>query len=98
MPSELVHENLDFRKCHRGPAGDVDQNMRRIRERTPTIHERVFQRPRQRIVRAIIGVGFPETEQTSTARAAEGGEEIIEANLNQTRTLDQVYRSSARSD
>src|SRR6185295_8170123 len=43
--------------------------------------------------------GFPKTEKTASARAAQSGEEIIEADLNQTRTLDQVHnRTQALAD
>jgi hypothetical protein len=82
VPAEFLHQNLDFRKRHRGPTCDMDQNVGCIREHAATIHQRVFQRPREGIVRTIIGVRFPETEQTSTARAAESGEQIIETDLN----------------
>ena len=99
MPAELLHQNLDFGKRHRRASRDLDQNVRRIRQHAAAIHERIFQRLRQRVMRAIIGIRFPETKQAASARTAQSREQVVEADANQPGTLDHVHdRAHALAD
>ena len=48
-----------------GPAGDLHQNVRGVSQHPATIHQRILQRLRESIMRAIIGIGFAEAEQAT---------------------------------
>src|SRR6266487_2507632 len=73
--------------------------MRRVREHFALAHERVFQRLFKRVMRAVVGIGFTETEQATAIVAPQRSEQIIEADANEARALNQVYnRAHALTD
>ncbi len=83
----------------RGPARDLHENMGRIGEHAAPIHQRILQRLRERVMRAIIGIRFTEAEQAAAARTAQSGEQIVETDPDQAGTLDQVHdRAHALAD
>ena len=99
MTTKFLHQNFDFRQRHARPTRHLDQHACRIRQHAATIHQRIFERLRQRFMRAIIRIGFTEAKQATAVLVAQRGKQIIEANANESRPLNEVHnRTNALAD
>ena len=65
MPTEFLHQNFDFGQRHPRSAGHLDKHVRGVGQHAASIHQRILQRLSERVVRAIVRIGFAETEQAS---------------------------------
>src|SRR6266404_6536217 len=73
--------------------------MRRVREHFALAHERVFQRLFERVVRAVVPIGFTETEQATAIVAPQRSEQIIKAYADEAGTLNHAHnRAQALTD
>ena len=62
--------------------------MRCVRQRAATIQQRIFERLRQRVVRAVIGIGLTETKEATAVATAQRCQQIIEADADESGPLD----------
>ena len=99
VTAEFLHQDFHFRERHAGTACDLHENVGRITEKPAAIHERTLQRLRERIVRAVVGIRFSETEETTTVRIAQRGQQIVETDPDQAGALEQIdNRAHALAD
>src|SRR5437660_718910 len=73
--------------------------MRGVRQHFAFVHERIFQRLPERVVRTVVGIGLTESKQATAIVAAQRSEQIIEADADEAGTLNQIYnRAQALTD
>src|SRR4030095_11017336 len=91
MPIEFLHDDFHFGQSHTGPSCYLHENARRVCQRATSIHQRTLERLCQCIMSAIIGIGFPKAEQASPVATAQSSNQIVEADANESRPLDQIH-------
>src|SRR5205823_5232807 len=96
---EFLHEDFDLGERHAGPASYLYEHVCCVCQHPSTIHQRIFQRLRERVMRAIVRIGFAVGKQATAIAGAQSGEQVIEADANESRPLDKVHnRSHALAD
>ena len=91
MTAEFLHKDFDFRQCDPGSTGNLHKHVRGIGQHTATIHQRIFERLRESVMRAIVRIGFAVAKQATAVVSAQCREQIVEADANESRPLDQVH-------
>ena len=82
MTAKLLHEDFDFRECHPGPTGDLYEYVCSVCQHPATIHQWIFKRLRESVVRAIVRIGFAKAKQATAVVRAQCCQQIIEADAN----------------
>ena len=96
---EFLHEDFDLGERHAGPASYLYEHVCCVCQHSSTIHQRIFQRLRERFMRAIVRIGFAVAKQATAIACAQSREQVIEADANESRLLDKVHnRSHALAD
>ena len=96
---EFLHEDFDLGQRHAGPASYLYEHVRCVCQHSSTIHQRIFQRLREGVMRAIVRIGFAVTKQATAIACAQSREQVIKADANESRLLDKVHnRSHALAD
>jgi hypothetical protein len=54
MSAKFLHENFDFRECEPGPTGHLHEHVRGVSQHPATIHQRILERLRERVVCAVV--------------------------------------------
>src|SRR4051794_2931765 len=99
MTPKFLHKNFNLRECHAGTAGYLYQDVRCVSEHTSTIHQRILQCLRKRLMCAIVRIGFTVAKQATAIPRVQSREQIIEADANESWLLDKIYnRSNALAD
>src|SRR6266567_3827800 len=99
VTAEFLHEDFDFGQRHPRPTGHLNEHVPCICQHPATLHQRILERLRESLVRAIVGIGFAEAKQATTIGAAQCRKQIIEADANESRSLDEVHnRTNALTD
>src|SRR6201746_2669114 len=68
--------------------------MTRIRQHFSAIHQRVLQGQRERLVRAVVAVGFAETEEAAAVLTAQRREQFVETDPNEARPPNDIDDSA----
>src|SRR5262249_23274282 len=63
---KLLHQDFDFGERHAGPASYLDEHVCRVCQHAAAIHQWIFQRMRQGVMRAIVRIGFAVSKQATT--------------------------------
>src|SRR5207253_10581998 len=90
VTAEFLHEDFDFRQCEPGPTRHLHKNVCGICKHPATIHQRILERLRESVMRAIARIGFAVAKQATAVVSAQCRKQIIEADANESRPLDQV--------
>ena len=59
---EFLHQDFDLGERHVGPTSYLYEHVCCVCQHSSTIHQRIFQRLRKHVMRAIIGIGFAVAE------------------------------------
>jgi len=81
MPVQFFHDDLDFAECNIGTAANMYNRMKRFLEQLATVHQRIFQCSGQGIVRTILSLGIPVTEQGASIAISQDSAHIVKANV-----------------
>src|ERR1017187_8796461 len=57
----------------------------------PLVHQRILQCLAERVVRAVIGIGFTEAEQATAVFATQRSQKIVKTDADESRALNQIY-------
>ena len=77
----------------------MNQNARRVGQHLATAHQRIPERLSESVVGTIIGIGFTEPKQATAVATTQRGKQIIKADANESRPLNQVHdRTNALAD
>jgi hypothetical protein len=82
VTAKFLHEDFDLRERHTGPTCHLREYGCSVRQHPATIHQWIFKRLRESVVRAIVRIGFAKAKQATAVVRAQCCQQIIEADAN----------------
>ncbi len=87
---QFLHHDLDLGQRHPRAAGDLHEDGLRVGQHLAPVHERVFKGKGEGFVRPVITIRFPKTEKAAAVLAAQGRDQLVEADPDQPRPPNDI--------